>query len=57
MAKILHLTTMTNTWEQYQVAVEETRQEELFNLFLTPEYFTKLNQGIQEGWIVVLGVA
>lgn len=55
MAKIIELTTMSNSWNQIQIAIDEDRRGELWNLFLTPEFETKMQQGISEGWIVVLG--
>jgi len=54
MAFIQQSTTATNEqggWIFVDIEIEETRWNELLNLFNTPEWQIKFDQGVNEGWI------
>jgi hypothetical protein len=54
MAFIQQSTTATNEqggWIFVDIEIEETRWSELFDLFNTPEWQIKFDQGVNEGWI------
>jgi hypothetical protein len=50
------LTTATNLdWEWTQIEVQDDRIDQFYTLIDTPEQYTIYQQGIQEGWITIIG--
>jgi hypothetical protein len=49
-------TTATNLdWEWTQVEIQDDRIDQILSVYDTPEQYTLFQQGVNEGWITLIG--
>lgn len=51
---MIRVKTTTTDWQPLVIDIEDSRYDEYFSLHLTPDFEPKLQQGLSEGWIVVV---